>query len=274
MCKLGVIAGGGAGPRRLIEVVQGMGREVFVLAFEGFTESETVEGVVHLWSELGQIEEQFEWMRSKGVEEVVMIGSIRRPGLSELRLDRKARALLLKYGLRVFVGDAKLLSFLRDVLEEENFRIRGIHEFIEEMLVPSGVLGTHEPSKEDYEDITRGVEVSRTLGALDVGQAVVVQQNVVLGVEAIEGTDLLLERCKELQRFGKGGVLVKMSKPQQDLRLDMPSIGTATVKRVAEAGMTGIALQARHCLILERREKVLSMADEYGLFIVGIEIDH
>ena len=115
-----------------------------------------------------------------------------------------------------------------------------------------------------------GVRVARALGALDVGQAVVVQHGVVLGVEAIEGTDALLQRCAGIKREGQGGVLVKLKKPQQERRADLPTIGADTVRRAAEAGLSGIAVEEGQSLILDRAETVAE-ANRLGLFVAGIK---
>ncbi|HET6520294.1 MAG TPA: LpxI family protein, partial [Geminicoccaceae bacterium] len=119
------------------------------------------------------------------------------------------------------------------------------------------------------QDIALGVEVARRLGELDVGQAVVVQQAHVLGVEAAEGTDALLRRCAELRRDGPGGVLVKVKKPQQERRADLPTIGPETVRGAAAAGLRGIAVETGHTLVADRR-RTIEAADAAGLFIVGV----
>jgi len=125
------------------------------------------------------------------------------------------------------------------------------------------------PDEQAEADIKRGIEVARGLGALDVGQAVVVQQGIVLGVEAIEGTDRLIRRCGELRREGPGGVLVKMKKPGQDRRLDLPTIGVNTVREAASAGLRGIAVETGGALVLGR-DAVTAEADRMGLFVIGV----
>ena len=117
-------------------------------------------------------------------------------------------------------------------------------------------------------DIAFGIHLTRTLGQMDVGQAAVVQQGVALGVEAVEGTDALLERCRDLARKGQGGVLVKSCKPQPDRRLDLPAVGLTTVKKAYQAGLAGIAVEAGASFLLDR-EEVIEAADRLGLFIMG-----
>jgi UDP-2,3-diacylglucosamine hydrolase len=137
------------------------------------------------------------------------------------------------------------------------------------VVVPEGLMTAVGPDAAAERDIALGIEVASRLGDLDIGQAVVVQQGLVLGVEAAEGTDQLLARCGALRRDGRGGVLVKLKKPRQERRADLPTIGPDTIHRAAEAGMAGIAVHAGNCLIIERAEAIAA-ADRAGLFVIGV----
>ena len=218
---------------------------------------------------LGAAGDSLARLRDAGVRNLVMAGRIRRPGLSELRPDARAARLFARIGLRS-LGDDGLLRAVARELEQEGFRILGVQEVLGGLLTPAGVLGRHRPDARAEEDIARGIEVARTLGRLDVGQAAVVQQGLVLGVEGIEGTDGLLARCGALKRDGVGGVLVKAAKPQQDRRLDLPAVGPDTVEGAAAAGLRGIAAEAGGTLLLDR-EAVIAAADRLGVFVVGVE---
>jgi DUF1009 family protein len=268
--KLGIVAGGGDLPARLIEVCRTCGREIFVLAFEGQTDPATVEGVDHAWVRLGQSGPALEALRGAGVEDLVLIGPVERPALSELRLDFRSAQLLAKAGAGS-LGDDGLLRAVVRALEEEGFRIIGVDDLLSDLLVPVGPLGTHRPDAQAEGDIARGLEVARALGEVDVGQAVVVQQGIVLGVEADEGTDRLLARCAELSRGEPGGVLVKIKKPGQETRVDLPTVGVQTVTGAVRAGLRGIAVEAGETLIVDRTATV-EAANEAGLFLLGIEL--
>jgi DUF1009 family protein len=161
------------------------------------------------------------------------------------------------------------LSAVVKELEQEGFRVLGADQLLDRALAPQGPLGRLRPDSQSQADIERGLRVARTLGALDVGQAAVVQQGLVLGVEAIEGTDELLRRCAALRREGPGGVLVKVGKPGQERRADRPTIGLRTVLLAAETGLRGIAVEADATIVLDRDE-VIRAADRVGLFLVGI----
>jgi len=175
---------------------------------------------------------------------------------------------LARIGYRT-LGDDGLLSAVVKELEGEGFRVIGPDQLLDRALVPEGPLGVLRPDTQALADIERGLHVARTLGALDIGQAVVVQQGLVLGVEAIEGTDELLRRCAGLRRDGPGGVLVKVEKPGQERRADRPTIGPRTVALAAETGLRGIAIEAYSTIVLDRDE-VVGAADRAGLFVVGI----
>ncbi|MCK5556178.1 MAG: LpxI family protein, partial [Alphaproteobacteria bacterium] len=155
-------------------------------------------------------------------------------------------------------------------LEKEGFRLVGAHEIEPRLITPEGILTKKAPSPENKTDIEYGIKVVKALGRLDVGQAAVVQQGIVLGVEAAEGTDALLERCVGLRRKGRGGVLVKTCKPQQDTRIDLPTIGLRTIRYAWEAGLEGVAVEAGASLLLDRDEAI-SAANKLGFFIEGFK---
>ena len=272
MAILGVLAGKGKIPRRVIETCLRTGRDVVVVAFKGITDVETVTGVRHLWIELGLVAQLFKWLHEQEVTEIIMIGAIRRPSFSELRLDWKALALLARFGsMTMRDGDDSLLKVISKIIEMEGFHVIGVHNVMEDILVPHGILGRWKPNHQALGDIERAVEIAQILGKSDIGQGVVVQQGLVLGVETIEGTDSLLERCGTLRRKGVGGVLVKIKKPQQDSRFDLPTIGPLTIQHASSAGLQGIASQAKESLILDPAETVAA-ADACGLFLMGIDV--
>ena len=267
---LGIIAGSGDLPRRLISACRLQGRPCFVLALHGQTDAATVEGVPHRWNHLGAAQEALDALHGAGVVEIVMAGRLKRPSLTSLKPDAKGAAMLARIGLRAF-GDDSILRALKAELEREGFRIVGPDSILESLLAGSGPFGIHQPDAAARADIARGIEVARALGAVDVGQAVVVQQGLVLGVEAIEGTDALLARVAELKREGSGGVLVKLAKPGQDRGMDLPTIGPDTVRRAAQAGLAGIAVESGGTLVVDRAELV-QLADAAGLFVLGLDL--
>ena len=266
--RLGIVAGGGLLPRRLVDSCLAAGREVFVLALEGAAEADTVRGVPHAWCRLGAAATGLALLRQNRVEELVLAGGVRRPSLASLRPDWRAARLFARVGFAA-LGDDGLLSAVVRELEREGFRVIGADQLLARGLMPEGALGRLRPDAQAEADIEKGVRIATALGALDIGQAVVVQQGLVLGVEAIEGTDALLRRCAGLRREGPGGVLVKLEKPGQERRADRPTIGPDTVALAAEAGLRGIAVEAGKTLLIDRDE-VIRTADAVGLFVVGV----
>ncbi len=267
--RLALIAGGGGLPSRLIKACDDTGIETFVVGLVGQTDADILKGRASMMSRIGAAGSIIETLRKRGFMDMVFIGSVKRPAIAELRPDLRTAAFFLKLGIRA-LGDDGLLKAMRAELEKEGFRIHGIQKFMPECLAPKGMMGRTEPDEAGWTDIMHGADVAKTLGRLDIGQAVIVQQGVVLGVEASEGTDELIRRCASYMRKGRGAVLVKTSKPQQDRDLDLPTLGPETVRLCAGAGMAGIAVEAGRSLVLEP-ETVAKLADDSGLFVTGAD---
>lgn len=268
--KLGIIAGGGDLPRQLIERCRADGRPFAVAGLKGFAREDLIGADVGVWARLGEPGKILGFFRSEKVEEIVMIGPVRRPSLFQLRPDATALKFLMKIGFQAF-GDDNLLTMVIGLIEKEGFKVVGIHDIMGDILAEEGAFGKYKPDEQAMKDIEHGVKIARGLGALDVGQSVVVQQGIVLGVEAVEGTDALIKRCGDLKRDGAGGVLVKTRKPEQESRVDLPTIGVSTVENAAAAGLRGIAVHAGNTLIVDRKA-VVEAADRLGLFVYGVKI--
>jgi DUF1009 family protein len=267
--KLGIIAGAGDLPRRVIEACRAADRDVFVLGIVGETDPSILAGVPHAVIRLGAAGEGFRLLHEASVRELVFAGGIRRPTVASLRPDWRAATFFAKVGYRA-LGDNGLLSAVITEMESEGFRVVGADTVLGQVLASPGPFGCMAPDEQAKADIAHGLAIARTLGTLDIGQAVVVQQGLVLGVEAIEGTDGLLARCAGLSRDGPGGVLVKIAKPGQERRADLPTIGARTVTRASEAGLRGIAVEAGSTIVIDR-PGVVEAADRAGLFVVGID---
>ncbi|MCB9989161.1 MAG: UDP-2,3-diacylglucosamine diphosphatase LpxI [Rhodospirillales bacterium] len=266
--RLGIIAGGGGLPSRLVAACDKAGIDVFIVGFEGQTDPQVFSGRKHLLTRLGAAGHIFKTLKERKIDDLVLIGSIRRPSLAELRPDIRTAGFFARLGVKA-LGDDGILSALREEIESEGFTVHPVQDFARDLLMPEGLIGKKKPSKADQADIERGIEVSQALGALDVGQSVIVQEGIVLGVEGVEGTDALIRRCKAYKRAGRGGVLVKTCKPQQDIALDLPTMGPETVRLCAEAGLAGIIVQAGTALLLEP-EEVAGLADKNKMFVMGV----
>jgi DUF1009 family protein len=267
---LGIIAGGGVLPGKVAAAAAAAGRSVFILGLEGFASAAVLAPWPHEVQRIGKAGRIIAALREHGCQDVVMIGPVRRPSLLDLRPDAEGARILARVGRAIFAGDDGLLAAVIKIFAEEGFTVIGAHEVMREVLAPEGVLTRTAPDAAALADIRRGVEVVRVLGAADVGQGCVVQQGLVLAVEAIEGTDAMLARAATLRRDGFGGVLVKLVKPGQDKRADMPTIGPETVRNAVAAGLRGLAFEAR-ATILADREACLDAANEAGLFMIGLD---
>ncbi|MBQ8250719.1 MAG: UDP-2,3-diacylglucosamine diphosphatase LpxI [Alphaproteobacteria bacterium] len=267
---IGIIAGSGVLPITLASHLADKKQPVVVLALKGHANKALFPtNVLVKEVRLGAVGKSFKLLKKYGVNQLVFIGGVRRPSWAEIRPDFKGLSLLAKLSLKA-LGDDGLLRYVIKEVESQGFMVKGIHEIMPELLVPEGVLTTKKPLKKDVLDIERGYEVAKLLGQADVGQAVIVQQGLVLSLEGIEGTAALIERTKKLKRKGGGGVLVKVIKPQQEKRVDMPTIGPNTVQSIYDAGLKGIAVEADSVLLAEA-EKTIALADKLNIFIVGIK---
>jgi DUF1009 family protein len=266
---LGILAGGGTLPRLLADTASHQGRRIFIVAFQGQTEPETVSGYPHIWVRLGQAGETIKALKKAEIVDLVMGGAIRRPSFSELGLDWHGAQLFARIGARALGDDSMLRAVIRE-LEAEGFNLVGVDKILSASPLTEGILGAHAPDEQALADIARGVRVAHALGSIDVGQSVVVQLGLVLGVEAIEGTDALLQRAGTLRRAGAGGVLVKIVKPSQDRRADLPTIGPKTIELALEAGLRGIAIEMRDTIILDRNATIAA-ADCASLFLIAID---
>ncbi|MFZ4606605.1 MAG: UDP-2,3-diacylglucosamine diphosphatase [Caulobacter sp.] len=275
MKKLGIIAGGGGLPAEIAERCRRTGRAYFVVRLRGFADDGTL-GHPSADIGLGELGKVFKTLRKERCEAVCLVGTVARPDFGKLKPDMRGMAALPTIITAARKGDDALLRAVLDEFSKEGFLIEGAHEAAESMTLPLGRLGAIAPDERHSEDIQRALIAARAIGRLDIGQGAVVCDGLVLAVEAQEGTDAMLRRVRELPEAIRGvpgatrGVLAKAPKPIQHADVDMPTIGVATVRGVAQAGLAGIVGEAGRLLIVDR-EETLAMADDLGLFILGVE---
>lgn len=272
---LAIVCGAGNMPYAVADAVIGRGRRVVLFALAGWADPNHVARYRHHWARLAQFGRLSRLARREGCRDVVFIGALTRPAITQLRFDLTTLRLLPRI-IRAFRGgDNHLLSHAARIVEHLGFRLVGAHEVAPEILVPEGQLGRHAPSERDHADIGIGRALLAAMGPFDVGQAVVVAGHRVVAVEAAEGTDRMLARVAQLRRDGvlqlpaKAGVLVKAPKPGQDRRFDLPSVGLRTVDAAAAARLTGIAVEAGGAITADLGDMVRA-ADAAGLFVVGV----
>jgi len=277
MKKLGLIAGGGGLPVEIAEHCERSGRPLFVIRLKGFAGDALAP---YAGAEVGiaEVGKCIKALKRAGCEAVCLAGIVARPDFTSLMPDLRGLKLLPRAISAARRGDDALLRLLVEEFEGEGFEVQGAHEVMDDLSLPAGALGRVTPTEDDLADARRALDVARAIGRLDVGQAAVVAHGLVLAVEAQEGTDAMLSRVADLPAHLRGrpgagaGVLAKAPKPIQETRVDLPTIGPATVQAVARAGLAGIVGEAGRLLVLER-DAVIEQADALGIFVLGVEPD-
>ncbi len=271
--KLAIIAGSGALPVTIAEHCRAESKPYYVARLAGFADPELLDHPGREFG-VGEMGARFKAMKDAGCDAIVFAGALKRPDFATLKLDARGMMMMPKIMASVGKGDDAILRVMVEECEKEGFKVVGAHDVLSALKAPAGALGKHAPSERARQDIRKAAAIVHALGPFDVGQAVVVVDDLVLAVEALEGTDAMLDRVSTLPLESRGraearrGVLLKRPKPQQERRIDLPTIGVATVERAARAGLAGIAIEAGGALIVGRAETV-ARADELGLFIYG-----
>lgn len=263
---LGIIAGGGAIPQQLVERCRHIGIKTKVVGLKGNTDIVKPDTMLRI----GAGASINRYFKTHGVTDIVMIGGVKRPslfpGLFELWPDWVTFKFFLKALIKSF-GDNDMLTAARAELEKLGFTLHGVHKFLPELLMDEGVLTKAKPASTHYQDIQVGIKESQALGVADIGQAVIVKNGKIIAREDVKGTSALIKD------YGiAGAILVKSCKPQQDMDLDLPTIGPNTIKLCAEKNMVGVVGQTAATLLVEK-DIIKTIADENGLFVLGVTID-
>lgn len=271
---LGLAAGSGDLPRKLIAACRRAGQPVFVFALKGHCEPLTVKDVDHVWLRIGAVGRIKRALHDHRINRLCMAGNVKRPSLLTLMPDWEMIKFIVRFGFRT-LGNNALLEAVHVRLSEEGVKLIGAHEIIDDLLIPPGPLTVLRPDAGAEADIDIGLAAAKKIGEADIGQAVVVRGGSVIARESIDGTDAMLDRVRrEASAIGvaqAGGVLVKVKKPQQDQRLDPPVIGVSTLEKAAEAGLSGIAVEANGTLVADQ-QAVQATADRLRLFVVAVPV--
>lgn len=273
---LAILAAGGQVPLQVAAAARAAGRDVLIIGLEGEA-GEEIKAFPHAMAKWGQIGRVEELIRAHGAREVVVIGSVsRRPDFSSMAVDLGTLRYLPRLIRGMLGGDDTILANFARFAEERGYRIVGAHEVAPDLVAKAGPVAGRAPSGGALADARLALAAARTIGLIDVGQAAVAVNGRVVALEAAEGTDAMLDRVETLRAngrvtwSGRAGVLAKRSKPQQDLRLDMPAIGPRTVEAMARVGLAGIAIEAGRVMIAERGETV-ALANRTGTFIFAVD---
>jgi len=270
---IGLIAGGGDLPKQVAKAAEQDGHEISVIALEGFAETSDFPSAKSLGvAEFGRMTKA---LKKAKATHVCFAGIVKRPDFKKLKPDFKAMFHMGGAVKAAKQGDDALMRYLLGLFEKEGFEVIAPQEVCASLLLPVGMIGTVHLTKDHKDDAKMACEIASKIGALDIGQGAVVCQGVVLAVEAQEGTDAMLKRVAELPKDIRGsieqrkGVLSKMVKPTQETRVDLPTIGPATVENAAAAGLAGIVAEGGRAFVLDK-EEVIALADAAGIFIAGL----
>src|SRR4051794_30299827 len=272
---VGIIAGAGAMPFAVADQLAARGLGAVIFALKGACDPAAAARYRHHWISVGQIGKAKKLFRSEGCRDLIFIGSLARPSLSEIRLDWGTLRVMSIVAAAFRGGDNHLLSGVGSILEQDGFRMIGVKDAAPDLLMPAGCITRAMPDRAAAPDIARGQDVLAALGPFDIGQAAVVIDGHVVAVEDIEGTDGLLARVARLREDGRirakagRGVLVKAPKSGQDLRFDLPTLGPRTIEGAAIAGLAGIAIVAGQTIVAEPQAMV-EAADRAGIFVTGL----
>lgn len=266
---IGLIAGGGQFPLLFAQAAKARGRRVVAIAHvnETSSELETLADRVY-WVKLGQLGKIIASFRRESVSETVFAGTITKTRIfHDILPDFKGLTLWSKIDRR---QDDAILRAVASTLEEEGIRVLASTCYLDHLFFPQGLLTKKKPSSDQMDDIRFGWKVAREVGRLDIGQCVVVRDRSVLAVEAIEGTDAAIRRGGELA--GSGAVVVKLKKPDQDFRFDLPATGVKTIETLAAVKGAVLAVEAGQSLIFDR-ETMVEAANRAGIVVVGVSED-
>jgi DUF1009 family protein len=262
-------------PFAVADSLAGRGSAAIIFALKGACDPVRVARFRHHWISVGQIGKATKLFRSEGCRDLIFIGSLARPALSEIRLDWGTLRVMGHVVAAFRGGDDHLLSGIGRILEQDGFRMVGIKEAAPDLLMPEGAITRAAPDASAAADIAKGRQVLGALGPFDIGQAAIVIDGHVVAVEDIEGTDGLLARVVRLRADGRirakagRGVLVKVPKGGQDLRFDLPTVGPSTVEGAAKARLAGVAVAAGNTVVADS-QAMIEAADKAGLFVLGL----
>jgi DUF1009 family protein len=273
--KLGLIAGNGRFPFLVLDAARAQGHEVVVAAIkeEAFPEIESQGATVH-WLSLGELSKLIETFQREGVKRAIMAGQVKHKQIfSSIRPDWRLAKLLLSLGTR---NTDSLLGAVAKVLADEGITLQNSTSFLEPLLAKSGVLTKRGPSEQEKQNIAYGRVVARHLAQYDIGQTVVVAEAACVAVEAMEGTDATIERAGQLMAslesdpstLSRALIVIKIAKPNQDMRFDVPVIGLNTIEVMRKASATCLALDAGKCLLLDG-DAIITAANAVEIAIVA-----
>ncbi|MDR2723637.1 MAG: lipid-A-disaccharide synthase [Holosporaceae bacterium] len=266
---IGIVCGGGDYPRLVSRACVEKNLDFCLVFLNGFCDQCNWPEVKSISIDLGDIGKAIDFLNLNKVKDIVFAGKVKRPNFKQIFPDKKGRSWLLKLRKSIFAGDDALLRAVADLVHQEGFDIIAGTSLLDDVFFSPRIYSQRKPSKSDYNDIDIGLATAKELGITDLGQSVVVRNGMVIGKEDIHGTNALLEKCGG--NAGKGGILVKISKPQQDNRFDLPTIGVETIETLHKNGFAGVVVEANKCIAIDK-DKIINRADELNIFMMAVKL--
>ncbi len=265
--KVGLVAGCGSFPRLISKAAKAHGMEVCIAAYQGQADEDIGQYASKVqWLYIGELKKMMEFFAQNSVKQVIFAGGIRKSQMFEdLRLDEKALEVLASLES---TRDDAVIRGLANALEQQGISVIASTTLLPEILAPEGCWTKRKPTPEEEADIALGFDLAKRIGELDIGQTLIMAKGSVVAVEAMEGTDAAIERAGQLTAK-KGCVVVKVIKPMQDFRFDLPAVGGNTIIKMIEAGATALCLEAGRCVVFDR-QGMKEMADQYSITIVAL----
>ena len=265
MSNFAIIAGGGKLPILINKFLLKNGHNVFIIGIKNnfnhtkykFTNFEEVK--------IGSISKILSILKKKNIKNIIFSGSIKRPSFRDISLDFEAIKLIKSTQIDK-LGDNQLFIKISNYFSKKGFNFVEWYKYCPELFTNKDSLTIHKPSKSANSNLNKGLNIFKYFGKLDIGQSIIIQNNIVLGLESIEGTDNLIKRCFTYKRKGDKGILLKLKKINQDLRFDLQTIGLNTIKLLKKYDYEGIFIEKKYCLILDK-DKVINFANKNKIFI-------
>ena len=265
MSNIGIIAGGGKLPITIGSNLIKKNFKVFFFVIEEFFNTINYKGLDVTVINLKSAKKIIESLQAKNIDSIIMAGNIKRPSITDMSFDfqtfKLAKNLLLNK-----TGDNSLLVSIKKYFKDNGFDYFDWKEYCPELFANNDNLTKLKPTSRAKENLNKAITIFRSFGEIDVGQSMIIQNQIVLGLEAVEGTDNLMIRCKDYKKSGDRGILVKFAKYNQSNILDIPTIGEKTIKLIKECDYEGIFLEKDSCLIIDK-EKTVDLANQFKVFI-------
>lgn len=262
------IIGKGELPNSVIKDAKQKKLDFILVGIMGLSPKLLVNSYNNFWFHIGKVNDLINGLKKNNITHIVMVGSIARPSLLSIKLDNLGKQIVRDYYSKMH-GDDSLLKIIISIFEENGFIVIGAQNISNSILSENKSYNNIDYTNH-IDDIKNGFLLAEKLSQLDIGQSIIFQQNMVIAVEAVEGTKNMILRSKKLLKSGKKGILIKISKINQDSRVDLPSIGSQTIIQAKKAGLAGIVIQAKKTIILNE-EKTTALAEKYKIFLLSID---